>query len=90
MSRPDKTVISIQIGKTTEEQVRFQYEKHLRTFIICSQLDPNASRPGLGTAGHSVTEREGNQAIWDSLEGLLTVSSLRVLPTLITCYFTCV
>lgn len=51
MSRPDKTVISIQIGKTTEEQVRFQYEKHLRTFIICSQLDPNASRPGLGATG---------------------------------------
>lgn len=90
MSRPDKTVISIQIGKTTEEQVRFQYEKHLRTFIICSQLDPNASRPRLGAADHSVTESEGNQAIWDSLEGLLTGSSVRVLPTLITWYFTCV
>lgn len=47
MSKPDKTLISIQIGKTTEEQVRFQCEKHLRTFIICSQLDANTSQPGL-------------------------------------------
>ena len=57
MSRPDKTVISIQRGKTTEQQVRFQDEKHLRTFIICSQLDSSASKPRFKAGGWSQSQR---------------------------------
>lgn len=45
MHRSDKTLISIQEGKTTEDQVRFQYEKHMQAFMICSQLDSKASDP---------------------------------------------
>lgn len=58
MSRPDKNVISIQTGKTTHEQVRFQHEKHLRTFIICSQLDSNAPKPQCKVGGWSRSRRK--------------------------------
>lgn len=58
MSRPDKTLIPIQIGKVTEEQVRRQHEKHLRTppsahDWIQTRLNPvQSSRPvGRGAGG---------------------------------------
>lgn len=71
MSRPDKTVISMQRGKTTEEQVRFQVEKHLRTFIICSQLDSNASKPQFKAGGWS--QSQSRARLFESLGDCLLV-----------------
>lgn len=71
MSEPDKTLISIQIGKTTEEQVKFQCEKHLRTFIICSQLDPNTSNPGFGAADSPPqSAKEAGRGAWGGPPGV--------------------
>lgn len=46
MSTPDKTRISVAIGRTTEERARLQHERHRRTFALCALSDPNASEPG--------------------------------------------
>lgn len=81
MSRPDKTIISIQTGKTTEEQVRFQYEKHLRTFIICSQLDSNAAKPRFRAVVWSQSRRRA-RLLESPGEGLLVRDSFRGFATL--------
>lgn len=88
MSRPDKTLISIQIGKITEEQVRWQYEKHLRTSPsahngIQKHLNPVRSiRPvGHGAGGKPGCSGLGGRVTrWGAVLG--------VLPTSIVCYFT--
>lgn len=87
MSKPDKTLISIQKGKTTEEQVRFQYEKHLRNFIICPQLDPNTSKPGFGAAGSlSQSAKEaGCLGLAGGGEGSPAANSARGSAALIIC-----
>lgn len=64
MSRLDKTVISIQIGKTTEEQVRFQSENLYHLFTSGSkrfQARVQSSRP--------VSHRVGRKAGYLGLRG---------------------
>lgn len=89
MSEPDKTRISVQIGKTTEEQVRFQYERHLRTFTICSVLDANASEPGFEQQASQSQSSKKARPFGARGQGLPGLSTFTGPANLVVCYFAC-